>query len=106
MRVHQNQVNSYAQLDAMNAAQKAAAKRQADKTRKKLLEMAPESSCEADSEACVVQFEPHDEQEPSGQKNQTEPPGSKQPGLNRPGSQQYRAEIDSADEHRPISDWI
>jgi hypothetical protein len=38
MRVHPNQINPNAQLDAMYAAQKAAAKREAEATRKKLLQ--------------------------------------------------------------------
>jgi hypothetical protein len=58
MRVHQNQINPNAQLDAMYAAQKAAAKREAESTRKKLLEFASELSGDADSDACVVKLGP------------------------------------------------
>ena len=36
MHVHQNQINPNAQLDAMYTAQKAAAKREAERTRKAL----------------------------------------------------------------------
>jgi uncharacterized protein YecE (DUF72 family) len=61
MRVHQNQVNPNAQSDAMYAAQKAAAKREAERTRKKLIDFASELAGQADEEACVVQFRPHDE---------------------------------------------
>jgi hypothetical protein len=96
MRVHQNQVNPYAQLDAMHAAQKAAAKRQAERTRKKLFELASESSSEADAEACIVQLEPHEGQDVPEQTNQNQSPNAKQ----------YRTESDSTEEPKPISDWI
>ncbi len=56
MHVHPNQVNPNAQLDAMYAAQKAAAKREAERTRKKLFEFASELAAEMDEEACVVQL--------------------------------------------------
>jgi hypothetical protein len=56
MRVHQNQVNPNAQLDAMYAAQRAAAKREAERTRKKLVDSASELAGEADTEACVVKL--------------------------------------------------
>jgi hypothetical protein len=48
MRVHPNQVNPNAQLDSMYAAQKAAAKREAVRTRKKLNEFASALAGEAD----------------------------------------------------------
>lgn len=48
MRVHATQVNPYAQLDAMHAAEKAAAKREAAKTRRKLMEYASKLSGESD----------------------------------------------------------
>src|SRR5271155_1486352 len=54
MHVHANQVNQYAQLDAMYAAQKAAGKRAAEQTRRKLLESSSALAGEADSEAAVV----------------------------------------------------
>ena len=56
MHVRPNQINPYAQLDAMYAAQKAAAKREAERTRKKLLEFASALAGEADFEACIVKL--------------------------------------------------
>lgn len=56
MHVHPNQLNPNAQLDAMHAAQKAAAKQKADRTRKKLAEFASALAGEADEEACIVQL--------------------------------------------------
>jgi hypothetical protein len=61
MRVHQNQVNSNAQLDAMYAAQKAAAKRKAEQTRKKLFEFASELAGEVESEGCIVKLNGREE---------------------------------------------
>jgi hypothetical protein len=46
MRVHANQINANAQLDALYAAEKAAAKREAERTRKKLSEFASKLSAE------------------------------------------------------------
>jgi hypothetical protein len=58
MHVHVNQMNPYAQLDAADAAQKAASKRAAEKTRKKLFEFASALAGEADSEeVCIVKLE-------------------------------------------------
>lgn len=50
MRVHQNQVNPNAHLDAMYSAQKAAGKKEAARTRKKLFEFASEQAGEASAE--------------------------------------------------------
>jgi hypothetical protein len=46
MHVHANQINPNAQLDALYAAEKAAAKREAERTRKKLSEFASKLSAE------------------------------------------------------------
>jgi hypothetical protein len=56
MRIHQNQINPNAQLDAMYASQKAAAKQRAERTRKKLSEFASAIAGEADVESCVVRL--------------------------------------------------
>ncbi|MGA8212222.1 MAG: hypothetical protein WB799_01415 [Candidatus Sulfotelmatobacter sp.] len=57
MHVHANQINPNTQLDALYAAEKAAAKRAAESTRKKLLEFASELAGEAESEeGCVVKL--------------------------------------------------
>ena len=69
MRIHQNQVNPNAQLDAMQAAQKAAAKREAEKTRKKLFESASEIAADADSDAVIVEFQPQEDSGSSSQRS-------------------------------------
>jgi hypothetical protein len=56
MHVHMNQVNPNAQLDAMYAVQRADAKREAERIRKKLLESASAVAGEAEGEACVVRL--------------------------------------------------
>jgi hypothetical protein len=64
MHVHASPINPNAQLDALYAAEKAAAKRAAESTRKKLLEFASELAGEADSEeACVVKLGSREEAE-------------------------------------------
>lgn len=62
MRVHQNQMNPNAQLDAMYAAQKAAARREAERTGKKLLEFGRLVTGEGDSER-VMQSDPREQSE-------------------------------------------
>jgi hypothetical protein len=57
MHIHASQVNPYAQLDALNAAEKAEAKREAARTRKKLSEFACKLLGELESgDACVVRL--------------------------------------------------
>ena len=78
MRVHPNQVNPNAQLDAMYAAQKAAAKRAAARTRKKLTEFASALAGEADMEgAFTVTLEGREresrDQQSSQQRRKAEP---------------------------------
>lgn len=57
MRVHPNQVNPNAQLDAMHAAQKAEARRQAARTRKKLMQFASQLAGGLEAEDLVVTLE-------------------------------------------------
>ena len=73
MHVHSNLTNPMAQLDAAYAAQRAAGKQEAARTRKKLLEFASELSGEADSgESCVVKLEaPEDGQQEPHRRNYT-----------------------------------
>jgi hypothetical protein len=78
MRVHPNQVNPNPQLDAMYAAQKAAAKREAARTRKKLSDFASALAGEADNDAAfTVSLEDRDEesrdQRSSQQRREAEP---------------------------------
>jgi hypothetical protein len=57
MHVHANQINPSTQLDALYAAERAAAKREAEGTRRKLMEFASELAGEAEcGEACVVRL--------------------------------------------------
>ena len=94
MHVHPNQINPTIQTDALYAAERAAAKREAERTRKKLLEFASELAGEADSgEACVVRLGAREEsqeqakhQKPNARKKQKEP-------------------TDTEDADRAISDW-
>jgi hypothetical protein len=61
MHIHSNQINPNTQLDALYASQRAAAKRAAANTRKKLLEFS-EVAGESDSdEACMVTLEAREE---------------------------------------------
>jgi hypothetical protein len=55
MHIHPNQSNPYAQLDAIQSAQKSEAKAAAERTRKKLMESASELSGEATEEAYFVE---------------------------------------------------
>jgi hypothetical protein len=57
MHIHPNQINPNMQLDSLYAAGKAAAKREVERTRKRLLECASELAEEADSgEDCIVEL--------------------------------------------------
>jgi hypothetical protein len=79
MRVHQNQVNPNVQLDAMYAAQKAAAKREAERTRKKLFELSSELAGAGDLGAYVVKLGAREESEAGG-KNQNPAANSQKKG--------------------------
>jgi len=94
MRIHQNQINPNAQLDAMYAAQKAAAKREAGKTRKKLFESASEIAAEADAEPFVVQLQQRQDSGSSSKRNFRSL-------LARKGS---KAKADTGNQP-PLSDW-
>ena len=77
MHVHANQTNPNIQLNALYAAEKAEARRQTERTRKKLMEFASVLSGEA-GEACVVKLGAHDEsQEQAKQNRQNENQGRK-----------------------------
>lgn len=60
MHVHANQPNPNIQLNTLYAAEKAEAKRETERTRKKLMEFASVLAGEA-GEACVVKLGAHDE---------------------------------------------
>jgi hypothetical protein len=93
MRIHQNQVNPNAQLDAMYAAQKAAAKREAERARKKLVEFASELAGEADAEACVVKLGAREEAEAGTKQNIQQ------------WSRKRKKARDPEDAESSISDW-
>jgi hypothetical protein len=95
MHVHANQINPNTQLDALYAAEKAAAKRAAESTRKKLLEFASELAGEADSEeGCVVKL---------GAREESEEHTEEQNPQDKRRKPKERADAEDAD--KSISDW-
>jgi hypothetical protein len=79
MHVHASPINPNAQLDALYAAEKTATKREAERTRKKLLESASALAGQASGEACMVKLGAGEEsqeqarqQQPQGKKKQKE----------------------------------
>jgi hypothetical protein len=94
MHVHASPINPNAQLDALYAAERAAGKREAERTRKKLLEFASDLSGDADpAEGCVVELGAHEDSQEQ-RKEQSEQGG---------GKQKDGAEPEDAD--NSISDW-
>jgi hypothetical protein len=80
VHVHANPINPNTQLDALYAAEKAAAKRAAESTRKKLLEFASELAGEADSaEACVVKLGAREEAQEQAQQQHPRDKSPKKP---------------------------
>jgi hypothetical protein len=98
MHVHTNQINSNAQLDALYAAERAAGKREADRTREKLSEFASKLAGEIDSaEACVVR--PGTDEESQGQTKRRN-----QQRKDNLTEQEEQADSQRAD--NSISDWV
>lgn len=94
MHIHPNQLNANIQLDALCAAEKADAKREIERTRRKLLEYASELAGEAASgEDCIVQLGAQEE----GQRRQNQQPQASRKKQEGPG--------DSEDADNSISDW-
>ncbi len=91
MRVHANQINPNLALDAMYAAQKAAAKRETARTRKKLMESASELAGEAEEEGWVVKV--------GGQEDYDKPPEEDRQNDKR------KAGEDAKNADESISDW-
>jgi hypothetical protein len=90
MHIRPNQLNPNIQLDALHAAEKAAAKAEAARTRRKLQEF----SSELDGEAYVVEVEAHEE------------PDERAGNPRNRGSQQKKKEVaDSPPEDHAVSDW-
>jgi hypothetical protein len=81
-------------MEALYAADKAAAKQEVERTRRKLLEFGSEIAGEADSgEGCVVQLGAHEE----GQKRQNQ--------QNQPSRKKEKEQAESAEANNSISDW-
>ncbi len=63
MHIHLNQINSNMQLDSLYAAEKAAAKKEVERTRRKLLESASKLAGQTESEEdWVVKLGAHDQE--------------------------------------------
>lgn len=92
MHVRANQINPNAQLDAMYTAQKAAAKRETERTRKKLLEFASEVAGEAEGEDCAVKLGAREDSQEEAKHQLQDPPNRKKED---PGSEKTVS----------ISDW-
>jgi hypothetical protein len=93
MHIHPNQINPNTQLDALYAADKAAAKREVERTRRKLLEFASEIAGEADSEEdCIVQLGAREE-------------GRKQQNQSRGSRKKQKEQMGTVDEDNSLSDW-
>jgi hypothetical protein len=92
VHIRPNQVNPNIQLDAMYAAEKAAAKQEAERTRRKLMKAASKLAGESESgEASIVEIGAREEsREESGQ---------------REHPQKAKDEADSHDAERSLSDW-
>jgi len=102
MHVHANQVNPNTQTDALYAAERAAAKRAAEGTRRKLLEFASELAGEAESEeGCVVKLGAREQAE-----EQAKPRNEQNQNAQKQGGRKKSDEpADSADADNAISDW-
>jgi hypothetical protein len=95
MHVHANQTNPNIQLNILYAAEKAEAKRETERTRKKLMEFASVLSGEAE-EACVVKLGAHDGSEEQAKQNQ--------PSENR-SREKRNEEVNPEARDSSISDW-
>ncbi|MGA2375576.1 MAG: hypothetical protein ABSF72_08645 [Candidatus Sulfotelmatobacter sp.] len=97
MHVHANQVDPNAQTDALYAAERAAAKRAAEGTRRKLLEFASEVAGEAEAEeGCVVKLRAREQAE-----EQAKPRNEQKQNSRKKSNEQANSE----DRDKAISDW-
>lgn len=99
MHIHATQANAYAQLDALRSAQRAAARREAARVRKELLESASELAGESDSSDLIVMptEERRDSQRRSKPQNEKNGRIRQKPAESSP--------TDSEDPASHISDW-
>jgi hypothetical protein len=108
MHIHATQINPYAALDALRSAQRADAKREAERVRQELLESASELAGESDlSDACIIQIEerePHGEDShgPEAQRQSRRQSRQKAKAANPP-KQEECGGSDRFDNH--LSDW-
>ena len=93
MRVHGNQINPYAQMDALRSADKAAARKEAVRTRKKLSEFASKLAGEAEGYVVEVGAREESREQAKGQ-DQRQSGGT---------AGKKQASTERAD--RSISDW-
>jgi hypothetical protein len=90
-------VNSNLQLEAMYAAEKAAAKREVERTRKKLMDFASKLAGETESgEASIVEI---------GAREESREGSSQQEQQDTVDPQKQKDETDSHDVKRDLSDW-
>lgn len=97
MHIRPSQVNPNIQLDAMYAAEKAAAKQEAERTRKKLMEFASKLAGQSESgEASIVEIGAREgSQEESSQQEQHDVVDPQKP----------KDETESHNAERYLSDW-
>jgi hypothetical protein len=97
MHIRPNQLNPNAQLDAIYAAERAAAKRTAEGTRRKLLESASGLAGDADSEEdCVVKL---------GSREESREQERQQDQRNQDGRKKQKQQSDAEETDGSISDW-
>jgi hypothetical protein len=87
VHVHANQPNPNIQLNSLYAAEKAEAKRETERTRKKLMEFASVLA----GEACIVKLGAHDESQEQAKQDQRQ--------------RSRKEEEDAEARDAPISDW-
>jgi hypothetical protein len=94
MHIHPNQINPNLQLDNLYAAEKAAAKREVERTRKKLLEFASKLEGEAESggDYIVKLGERKEEQNEQDQRNSK-------------GRKKLKEQIGPEPTDNSVSDW-
>jgi hypothetical protein len=80
MRVHANQINPNAQLNALYDLQRVAAKRETDRVRKKLLNSASEIGAESDSYVAKLGAHEESQEQPDPQDQQAQGGGSGKEG--------------------------
>ncbi len=97
MHIRSSQINPNIQLDAMYAVEKAAAKQEAERTRKKLMEFASKLAGESESgEASIVEI---------GARKESGEESSQQEQQDKIERQKLKDETESDLAERYLSDW-